>query len=75
MERLLAETPHLLYIIEHLVKFSDHLKNNMPKRKKPDDDEVVVLFASHFGGEVTPHPVSDDDTTVQVRGRPKAEEN
>jgi len=41
----------------------------MPKRKKPDDDEVVVLFASHFGGEVTPHPVSDDDTTVG--GRPK----
>ena len=46
----------------------------MPKRKKPDDDdeeEVVVLFADHFGEEVIPHPVSDDDTTVQVRGRPK----
>ena len=52
----------------------------MPKRKKPDDDDeekVVVLFADHFREEATPHPVSvsDDDTTVQVRGRPKAEEN
>ena len=51
----------------------------MPKRKKPlDDDEgkVVVLFADHFREEVTPHPVSDDDTTIvnsgQVGGRRKS---
>ena len=48
----------------------------MPKRKKPDDDDederVVVLFADHFREEVTPHPVSDDDTcepTQVVRGQ------
>ena len=51
----------------------------MPKRKKRDDDDegkVVVLFADHFREEVTPHPVSDDDTTIvnsgQVGGRRKS---
>ena len=34
----------------------------MPKRKEPCDDEIVVLFADHFGEEVTPHSTTDDDT-------------